>query len=135
MIKHTKTIRRQQPTNYLSVFDHFVGLALKGLTWATDEDFHNGKSLKNGKAPTLNRWRLHYRNWNLFVRYLQQLNKGISSNNRFENFWKDKESHTCLKLCLNFMIFCPAWGTKGWCFTYILEFPQRQNDRQLSYTY
>ena len=87
MIKHTKTIRRQQPTNYLSVFDHFVGLALKGLTWATDEDFHNGKSLKNGKTPTLNRWRLHYRNWNLFVRYLQQLNKGISSNNRFENFW------------------------------------------------
>ena len=26
-----KTIRRQQPTNCLSVFDHFVGLALKGL--------------------------------------------------------------------------------------------------------
>ena len=24
-------IRRQQPTNYLSVFDHFVGLALKEL--------------------------------------------------------------------------------------------------------
>ena len=27
-----KTIRRQKPTNCLSVFDHFVGLALKGLT-------------------------------------------------------------------------------------------------------
>ena len=26
-----QTIRRQQPTNYMSVFDHFVGLALKGL--------------------------------------------------------------------------------------------------------
>ena len=26
MVKHT-----QKPTNYLSVFDHFVGLALKGL--------------------------------------------------------------------------------------------------------
>ena len=26
-----KTIRRLFPTNYLSVFDHFVGLALKGL--------------------------------------------------------------------------------------------------------
>ena len=25
------TIRRQLPTNCLSVFDHFVGLALKGL--------------------------------------------------------------------------------------------------------
>ena len=31
MVKHTKTIRWQKPTNCLSVFDHFVGLALKGL--------------------------------------------------------------------------------------------------------
>ena len=31
MVKHTKTIRRQQPTHCLSVSDHFVGLALKGL--------------------------------------------------------------------------------------------------------
>ena len=31
MIKHTQTICRQQLTNFLSVFDHFVGLALKGL--------------------------------------------------------------------------------------------------------
>ena len=31
MVKHTETITRQQPTNCLSVFDHFVGLALKGL--------------------------------------------------------------------------------------------------------
>ena len=30
MVKHTQTIRRL-PTNYVSVFDHFVGLALKGL--------------------------------------------------------------------------------------------------------
>ena len=27
----TQTIRQQQPTNCLSAFDHFVGLALKGL--------------------------------------------------------------------------------------------------------
>ena len=32
MVKHTQTIRQQQVTNCLSVFDHFVGLALKGLT-------------------------------------------------------------------------------------------------------
>ena len=32
MVKHTQTIRRQQPTNCLSVFDHFVGLALTGLS-------------------------------------------------------------------------------------------------------
>ena len=31
MIKHTQTIHRQQPANCLSVFDHCVGLALKGL--------------------------------------------------------------------------------------------------------
>ena len=32
MVKHTETIRRLLPTNFLSVFDHFVELALKGLT-------------------------------------------------------------------------------------------------------
>ena len=31
MIKHTQTIRWQQPMNCLSVFDYSVGLALKGL--------------------------------------------------------------------------------------------------------
>ena len=32
MIKYTQTIRLQQPTNCLSVFDHFVKLVLKGLS-------------------------------------------------------------------------------------------------------
>ena len=31
MVKQTQTIRRLLLTNCLSVFDHFVGLALKGL--------------------------------------------------------------------------------------------------------
>ena len=31
MFKHTQRIRRQKQTNCLSVFDHFVELALKGL--------------------------------------------------------------------------------------------------------
>ena len=31
MVKHTQTIRRLLPTNRLSVFDNFVGLAFKGL--------------------------------------------------------------------------------------------------------
>ena len=35
MVKHTQTIRRQKPTNCLDVFDHFVGLALKGLKFNT----------------------------------------------------------------------------------------------------
>ena len=32
MVKQTQTIRRLLPTNCLSVFDHIVGLPLKGLT-------------------------------------------------------------------------------------------------------
>ena len=31
MAKHIQTICRQQPTNCLSVFEHLVGLAPKGL--------------------------------------------------------------------------------------------------------
>ena len=31
MVKHTQTIVGKLPTNCLSIFDHFVGLALKGL--------------------------------------------------------------------------------------------------------
>ena len=31
MVKHTPTIRRLLPMNCLSVFDHFVGLAIKLL--------------------------------------------------------------------------------------------------------
>ena len=33
MVKNTQTIRRLLPTNCLIVFDHFVGLALKGLSF------------------------------------------------------------------------------------------------------
>ena len=32
MVKHTQAIHQQQLTNCLSVFDHLVGLVLKGLT-------------------------------------------------------------------------------------------------------
>ena len=32
MVKHTQTIRRQIADESFSVFDHFVALALKGLT-------------------------------------------------------------------------------------------------------
>ena len=31
MVKSTQTFRRQKPENCLSVFEHFVGLARKGL--------------------------------------------------------------------------------------------------------
>ena len=42
MVKHIQTIRWVFPTNCLSVFDHFVGLALKGLkidTFSADKYF------------------------------------------------------------------------------------------------
>ena len=35
LVKHTQTIRRLLPKNFLSVFDHFVELALKGLIFLT----------------------------------------------------------------------------------------------------
>ena len=34
MVKHTQKTRPQQLTNYLSVFDHFVRMVLKGLKGA-----------------------------------------------------------------------------------------------------
>ena len=34
MVKQTQRTRRQKPTNCLSVFDHFVGLAIKGFRYA-----------------------------------------------------------------------------------------------------
>ena len=50
MVKHIQTIRQQKPTNCLSVFDHFVELALKGLkeipfdgTFQTPSQTHNWK--------------------------------------------------------------------------------------------
>ena len=35
MVKHTQTIRWQEVTNCLSVFDHFAGLVLNGLKFGT----------------------------------------------------------------------------------------------------
>ena len=32
MVQHTQTILRQKPTNRLSVFDHFVGMAHRGVS-------------------------------------------------------------------------------------------------------
>ena len=48
MVKHTQTIRRLLPTNCLSMFDYFVGLALKGLYLMSchkEEKYHWSKQL------------------------------------------------------------------------------------------
>ena len=39
MVKHNQTVRRQQPTNCLSVFNHSAGLALKGLRHLGESTF------------------------------------------------------------------------------------------------
>ena len=45
MVKHTQAIRRQQPTNCLSVFGHFMELVLKGLS------LRNSKKLRGLLGP------------------------------------------------------------------------------------
>ena len=55
MVKHTQTIRRQQPMTCLSVFDHFVGLALRGLkTKKIDLNFYFDLKIKNDLNYTAN---------------------------------------------------------------------------------
>ena len=41
MVRHAKTILRLLPTNYLSVFDHFAGLSLKGLSLNKNDPFNH----------------------------------------------------------------------------------------------
>ena len=40
MVKHTQTICRLLPTNCLSVFDHFMGLALNELNANANDNFY-----------------------------------------------------------------------------------------------
>ena len=53
MVKHTQTIRQLLPTDCMSVFDQFVGLALKGLTLTIKnikpgyDKFSTGKKLEH----------------------------------------------------------------------------------------
>ena len=51
MVKHTQTIRRQESTNCLSVFDHFVGFALNGLR--LEGITHNRKGLSYADTPVM----------------------------------------------------------------------------------
>ena len=61
MVKHTQTMRRQKPTNCLSVFDHFVKLALKGLQKIGDlkvkERFFRVKLMKSLKSLVTASWK------------------------------------------------------------------------------
>ena len=59
MVKHTQTIRRQQPTNCLSVFGHFVKMAFKRLPTAQNslQDLFNWGSLNTRLKNN------HYKEW------------------------------------------------------------------------
>ena len=48
MVKHSQTIRRQQLTNCLSVFDHLVRLTLKGLTLVDHQSLFWGMQILLG---------------------------------------------------------------------------------------
>ena len=50
MVQHAQTIHRLLPTNCLSVFDHFAGLALKGLRLVPSRD--HCSRLSSYKPPT-----------------------------------------------------------------------------------
>ena len=50
MVKHTQTICQQQPNNGLSVFDHFMALALKVLIISWDLLFYYQND--QGNRPT-----------------------------------------------------------------------------------
>ena len=56
MVKDTERIRRQQPTNCLSMFDHFVGLTLKGLYWSDDHQFFWKASTERQNEESLPRF-------------------------------------------------------------------------------
>ena len=62
MVKRTQTIHRQKPTNCLSVFDHFVSLALKvGFPLGQGSQGKSGNVLegqgKSGKSDFFGRVR------------------------------------------------------------------------------
>ena len=75
MVKHTHTIRRQKPTNCLSVFDHFAGLALKGLSYRNHKNFDESTFLKDLNKKTIITFdnQNPNRNYNV-LNYLQKQN-------------------------------------------------------------
>ena len=78
MIKHTKTIRGQQLNNCLRVFDHFVGMALEGLSILQKglfEDTSQGPEYASGEGTN-----------NHCDDYVQQINLFFLVNNYMHYF-------------------------------------------------
>ena len=53
MVKHTETIRGLLPMECLGVFDHFMELAIKGLTLAYDNVVIIAADLSSGDIKTI----------------------------------------------------------------------------------
>ena len=73
MVKHTQIIRRLLRTNCLSVFDHFVELALKGLIFRPESAFNDSPAFRSpsGVFSNLN-FKTHLRtnlHWNVQTRF------------------------------------------------------------------
>ena len=58
MVKYTQTNVRLLPTDCLSVFDHFVGLAFKGLTSLVAQPY-----LKNNSSSSSSSFQVRYFGW------------------------------------------------------------------------
>ena len=68
MVIHTQTVRRQQPTNCLSLFDNFVKLALKGLRLIQEDTEAKPRTLSGVLSYfyTVNQWKFlndYISNW------------------------------------------------------------------------
>ena len=65
LVKHTQTIRRQKPTNCLSVFDYFDGLELKGLIYRNQllsGTYRSSRSQLFFKIGVLKIWQISQKN-------------------------------------------------------------------------
>ena len=87
--KHTQTIRRQQLTNCLSVFNHFVWLALKGLKLRRTHNPKNSNSEIYASNVSATQELEMWKSWNSFIQCcLVKPNKGIHFSQRFFFFLK-----------------------------------------------
>ena len=70
MVKHTETVRRQQPTNCSSAFNRFVGLMLNGLNWF---------NCSGSKIVSLSYWCISFKYLNIVFVLNIVINKSILS--------------------------------------------------------
>ena len=125
MIENTQKIRRQKPTKCLSMFDHFVGLALKGLkinplqwrlilyggiSFISALDESTQRCFSSFYTPA----KPHYASRNIIPLHLnhKQLLKGFlytrCSKNRMQRCMKSRQ--TSCRISLKYFIFSTVVG-------------------------